>query len=135
MRVTLLLILFTVNNLAYAAPCTDAAPLTKPCAGLLIPFVDAKEMLRIRDSELPLLQAKLAACDKALELESAYFEKTISSQAAIIERLERHIKATPPPKPDPIIWYADPSANFLAGVVVGGGGLVTLFYLAGWTKR
>ena len=88
------------------------------CAGIVLPEEWAKDLILIRDVELPACLARVRSINKESEirLDSCNNERLALAQAL---RSTTEITEIQEPVQAPVVWYMQPTLWFAVGVVLG----------------
>lgn len=112
---------------AMAAPCPDSQPVqageVAPCDGVLVPVEQVRELLLVRDTELPKMRAELQLHTDltAIRLSSLQDQLTIERTA-----LTRYRQILDNPPRARLLWYEHPAFWGVVGAAVGIGVGVSL---------
>ena len=111
-----------------AKKCEEAQAVDTPCAGILVPGVQALDALKCLADKLPTCEATILANSKKCALAKAALEATIEIERSRADNLAEIVNTATIPPPDP--WWEHPALWVAVGFVVGGAAMYGVFELA-----
>jgi hypothetical protein len=111
-------------SLALAEPCTESSPITAgetaPCDGLLLPSERVRELLLVRDVQLPELRAEFELRLQLADIQTVGLQKQLELER---ETLGRYRELLDNPPRARLAWWEHPAfwgaVGLAAGVGVG----------------
>ena len=111
-------------------PCVSASSIESgersPCAGVLLPLMDATDSIRCLNVSLPKAESELAKCEGTVGVLSDSHEKELGALKYHVHRCERLVDELSRVEARP--WWDSPAMGFGAGVLVTTATVVALLF-------
>ena len=112
---------------AMAADCDQAVKLvpgdTAPCEGILVPASQVRELLQLREVEIPRMRAEFEFRVELLTIELDGVRSQLDIERDTVARYRTLLDNPPRPR---LLWYEHPAFWTAIGAVAGAGVVVSL---------